>query len=422
MLQNSKSIFAQTIKYDEKVILYNSVYRKPLIWNKEKYINFLNGKYKDKDLEDLKKIHFLKVCEQEDDKCITNVRQYFIQNKMYIDTVYINVTNQCNLCCDYCLVGQHRKKEVLSFDTFNKFFKSIEEYVRKNKREIHFILYGGEPILEKRILVYVIDKLSTLDKSIIGIITNGTLLEIDLIKYLAKKGVYVNISLDGPAAITDFHRKFKDSKFSVYNRVAQNIEKIRIYMPEDYYALSVTITPNVLEKKEDFIEWIKDLKVKKLVYNLLRRTKITIEYGEYYIKATSLMQETYEKLNPYGIAESTTEQMIYFFKKSGIRMTNCAAMAGTEVTLDCDGRLYGCHGCYNEENYLGNSGQELKSIIKNNMHLKLPIFQKQCLECKAFAICGGGCFYLGEKDKYCLYMKTMTEWAAKEVWTKHMMM
>lgn len=418
MYRKRISVFAQTLEIEENQILFfNSIFRKPLVWDRNKYEKLLSETLNSEEISELEKIHFF-MSELEEEKLIGNVQKFYAENFKCIDTIYINITNNCNLSCNYCLVGKYRKKSTLSIANFKEFYKQILTYIEENTQEIRFILYGGEPFLEKEKLRYVINELSKLKNCTIGIITNGTLVDVDFIKYLGEKDVYLNVSVDGPLFITDSHRKFKNCLKSVYKTVEKNIQILSNYILEDRIALSITITPEVLENQDELIKWLIKTNVKKVVYNILRRTSITTKYKDYYYKVAELMEKTYNQLKQYGISEGITEQILYYFKKSGIRMTSCAAMAGTEVTLDCDGKLYCCHGCYSVDSFLGDATIELRSIEKRRMIDKLPIFREECKQCKAFAICGGKCYYEDEENEYCVFMNAMVEWVAKKLWLK----
>lgn len=67
-----------------------------------------------------------------------------------------------------------------------------------------------------------------------AITTNGSLLSLSIVEYLAEKNVSLTVSLDGPQNIHDRNRKFgvdgSGTFFSVYN----NLQRIREAFP-DYY-------------------------------------------------------------------------------------------------------------------------------------------------------------------------------------------
>lgn len=415
MAVEKQSIFAHVIENEDEIILYNSVYKKPVYWNKEKYTRYLSRKCDITELEDLYEIHFLIRNKCEDARIIETSQQFFCNTHEYIDLIYINLSNQCNLCCDYCLVESNKKNAYLEKRSFDNFYEKLEKYIEKNKLQVKFILYGGEPTLAMPILKYVVDKVSKINSATIGIVTNGTLLTEDVINYLKSQRIYINISLDGPQELNDKHRKFIRKANSVYDATFTSLSILKEKYLEDLYAISLTITPEVLECKEDVFKWLKEVKVNNVVYNILKNTDIVLEKEDYYTEVARFMQESYERLHCIGIKEGTTEQLISSARHSGIRLSNCAAMAGTELVLDSDGELYSCHGtCDSQTKFACQVGEHFGKKASK----LLPIYREKCWKCRAFAICGGKCYYINTAELFCGYMQSMADWAMQIVWNK----
>ena len=113
---------------------------------------------------------------------------------MNVKTVYIEITNRCNLNCRTCYnrSGLNRETKELTVEQIEAIISTLARYGAKR-----FLLSGGEPSLHSdfhRVLT-LIDKYP--DYSF-GIVTNGTNHDSLLIDYLCtRENVSLQISLDG---------------------------------------------------------------------------------------------------------------------------------------------------------------------------------------------------------------------------------
>ena len=127
----------------------------------------------------------------------------------------------CNLDCHYCyyLKKEHLYPEGESFRMPND---TLEEYIIQHinaspETVIRFSWHGGEPTILGlnyfRRIVALQRKHHPPDRSIVnGIQTNGTLLDEDWCRFLAREGFTVGLSLDGPPEMHDLYRVTKDQK------------------------------------------------------------------------------------------------------------------------------------------------------------------------------------------------------------------
>jgi len=127
----------------------------------------------------------------------------------------------CNLDCHYCY---YLKKEHLypEGETFQMTDETLEDYIVQHidaspEAVIRFSWHGGEPTVLGlnyfRRIVALQRKHQPPDRSIVnGIQTNGTLLDEDWCRFLAREGFTVGLSLDGPPEMHDLYRVTKDQK------------------------------------------------------------------------------------------------------------------------------------------------------------------------------------------------------------------
>ena len=106
-----------------------------------------------------------------------------------------HITHKCNLRCIHCY--QEDYKNDLSFEEIKKVFCDYLEYIKKNNFKGHIIITGGEPFLHPDFFKVI--SLFEENNITFGILTNGTLLDEDMVKRLKdfKNLSFVQISLDG---------------------------------------------------------------------------------------------------------------------------------------------------------------------------------------------------------------------------------
>ncbi|MBI4812191.1 radical SAM protein [Candidatus Falkowbacteria bacterium] len=179
---------------------------------------------------------------------------------MNIKTIWLFVTNQCNLDCTYCYIRKNPKDINL-----NTAYKIIDKLISDTFfNEYHVVLFGGEPLLKidliKKIVTYGYKKSEIKNKKItFSIYSNGTLMNEKNVKTLYKLGVGLDLSLDGIRESQDQERLFKNKKSS-FDIISQNIPTLLKYYPNSMVHACVTpANVKYLSKNIDFF-YNKDFK------------------------------------------------------------------------------------------------------------------------------------------------------------------
>ena len=179
---------------------------------------------------------------------------YHLDNKIQMLT--LQVTQQCNLRCNYCVYSgdyhnrQHSNNK-MSFETAKKAIDFLISHSNDN-RYISLGFYGGEPLIEfdliKRCIEYA--KVRGLGKELMfSITTNGTLMDDEIIEYLENNNVSLMISLDGPKEIQDKNRKFAFNNCGTFDKVMENVKRVKNKFPEYYKKIAFSA---VIDPKNDF--------------------------------------------------------------------------------------------------------------------------------------------------------------------------
>ncbi len=168
---------------------------------------------------------------------------------MRTETLYLEITNQCNLNCKTCYnrSGLNRVRKELSAEQVEGIIQTFLSYGLKR-----VLLSGGEPTLhtEFPLFLELPKKFPQLE---FGIVTNGTVLREDFLNAINQKKFTVQVSLDGSDEVSNaltrgvgnfqrtlsFIRRIESPKVPVRLKCVlsqQNLDKL-----EDFYALAVSL-------------------------------------------------------------------------------------------------------------------------------------------------------------------------------------
>jgi len=179
----------------------------------------------------------------------------------YIKQMTLEISQDCNLRCKYCLFGGHyyfrrsRSHVLMPYETAKAAVDYLHGIIQdRYQRDFCIGFYGGEPLLNfstiKSIVTYAKDKFEGW-KLRFAITTNGTLLTDDIINYLIMNNFSMVISLDGPSDIHDAKRRFADGRGS-FDIVMKNLK--RIHEKDEAYFKTIAIS----------IVWSRELPLEKI--------------------------------------------------------------------------------------------------------------------------------------------------------------
>ena len=147
---------------------------------------------------------------------------------MFLNSLSIILTEECNLACRYCYLTKKRYPRDLDEKTLKKALDIFFYFPPKDKS---IMFSGGEPLLNfgllKKAVIYLRKKEKNSASLInISLLTNGTLLDKNKIDFLSGCKVKTIISLDGPRATCDQNRIFADSHGeSCFKKIMENLKQ-----------------------------------------------------------------------------------------------------------------------------------------------------------------------------------------------------
>jgi uncharacterized protein len=176
-----------------------------------------------------------------------------------LQTLVVNVTNQCNLSCTYCYeygedkivdTANGRQPKFMSEETARA---SVEFMLRESRDNptAHMTFFGGETLMNfnvlKSTMEYARRRAAELGKGVdFSLTTNATLLRPDIIEFLADNGVGVTISIDGPQDVQDKFRVFNNGMGS-YDIALPRIKALLARHRSRPIGARVTLTSHTLD-------------------------------------------------------------------------------------------------------------------------------------------------------------------------------
>ena len=247
------SRYAHVYDLGDDVALYHSLRMKPVYLNKKAYEDlqawlagpFCNDyedapEYIRNEVNELVKFKILNHSEEDDEKVLKFVRSRIPAPA--VNVCYMITSEQCNLACKYCFLGNNDackrsnfSLENMSVETADKavdfFIKQIKLSgmdFEENKPVI--IFYGGEPLVNYEVLVYIAEKINSLrdvEKCVknleMSMVSNGLLLTEERALKLKELGVSIAISVDGFTEEANAMRVDVAGK-NVFNKILRTLD------------------------------------------------------------------------------------------------------------------------------------------------------------------------------------------------------
>ena len=361
-------------------------------------------------VEELVKSRILVRTTGEDDRVLAFVRSRIPRPD--VNVCYFILTEQCNLACKYCFLGNNDSEKRSHFlsehMTESIADEALDFFLRQLKNSDDnsgfdhpvIIFYGGEPLLNFPVLEHVAQKVNDLRKNEscmanaeLSVVTNGTLLDGETAKKLQALKVQIGISIDG------FSEKSNALRVDVanrpaYPRIIRALEVCRDLGIE--VSLSVTLNEETIQHGDDVLRLISDYKIKSLGFNIMMSSESFPLPTTYSERAAQFIIDQFVELRKRGIYEDRMMRKLKSFTKAKVYYSDCAATAGSQLVFAPNGRVGICHGCLHDKKFFITDVKDKGFLAKNDSLFSewanlTPINRADCQNCPALGICGGGC-------------------------------
>lgn len=318
------------------------------------------------------------------------------------------ITENCNFNCDYCFFGDsfNYTREIqnssMNIDVFEKIYHHIQNNYNKND-EISFAFYGGEPLLNFKLITQIVTKSKTLKPKIkFNMTTNGFLLNNEIIDFLVKEDFQIGISVDGFKEIHDKHRRTNMNQ-PTYDTIMEKIELIK-QRHNSFYSNNINFIAtafnledyNKIDESEQNQDKISLLTLatlppdlKRIHYLKEQKYKLNIHKNKQQNqKIINKLKRIIEKKTVSRDAETVKDLIRIHIRKKINHFGNSCLPGLDKVCVSAKGELYICEkldytlSIGNAKNWI--NLEKCKKIIIDLYNFKL----NNCINCWAHQICG----------------------------------
>lgn len=179
-----------------------------------------------------------------------------------LQSLVLNLTNQCNLSCQYCY--EYGEDKVATPEGKPKFMNeevakaSVDHLFAsaQGRRAVHITFFGGETLMNFPLLKWVVaygqEKARQTGQYLdFSLTTNGTLLSDPVIDFLVENDIGVTVSMDGAKESHDALRVFANGKGS-YDLIVPKVKALIARHKTRPIAARVTMTQQVTDVKAIF--------------------------------------------------------------------------------------------------------------------------------------------------------------------------
>jgi len=272
-------------------------------------------------------------------------------------------TLRCNHSCVYCYANRVPESAEGYDMTVETATKVVDFIFQSPASTITIEFTGGEPLLNFSIVKYIVEYSEKLNKKfkksvLYALVTNGVLLDRNMIEFFIDHNVGLCISLDGPKDVHDNNRKYLDGS-GTYDDVIKSIRLLHDAFKEKKIRQNFNLIPTIsryslLHWKEIVDEYV------KLDFRILRFKFVNyFGFAERFWKEIGYTPQEYlpvwEKAFDYCLeltrkGKPVIEQMGLYVTRKIIEMRDigfcelqvpCGAARG-QIVYNYDGGIYPC--------------------------------------------------------------------------------
>ncbi|KNY28938.1 radical SAM/SPASM domain-containing protein [Pseudobacteroides cellulosolvens] len=378
-----------------------------------------NNAMKEQDIETYKYISKLeKLIKSTDYLCDNGVQ--FTRKKAQVknladdtktcNTLWLSISHTCNMNCIYCFGqgGNYGGPEtMMSKETAKESIDLFFSKVDNNTKRIKVNFFGGEPLTNKKVLIYSVDYINkvAVKKGIkvkYLIDTNGTLLDDEIINVFIENNFEVIISIDGVEEIQNKNRplRIEGNSFEI---IMNNVRKLNRLNKK--VTARMTLTKDAMRnfKKSVFELWDRGFSYIffEMVSTSMSDLKVTGEDLEEFRQQLSEVAEVTYK----NIISGIDKEVLNLTKKFDIIHkrnigTECSYYSPYTLMFTPEGEIYNCFWMFGkEEHKIGTIKHGICKSVRDRVYKE----DDMCRACWAKRICGGGCLckeitHSGEKE------------------------
>lgn len=394
------SPFVYKLEFGDVVCLFHSLTLKKVYLEKKEFEELTSAIKNNKisqNLEKLKQLEFVVEDDYNKHSKIKEVTSRFAIEEPKPALSYIVLTDECNFRCKYCYVEnaiQERKRYFMNEEQA----KLVVEIIKNNSKNVKsykVIFYGGEPLLNSKILKYIVENLEAINKNKFkfSIVTNGSLVNEEIANYFKEHNFNVGISLDGWRELNKdrVYKNGEETFFDVLKAIAI-LKKVGITP-----GISCTVTKHNFYLLPQIVDFFYQLGVKGIGFNLI----LDSTNKEFAVENPKLLAyylfKAFERASELGIYEDRVgrRRAKPLFEEKP-RFYDCPAYGG-QIFFSPKSTLGPCQAFCTGDKYQEEMKKdfvvEKSEVMWEWIKIGGPLKNEKCWDCPAIGICGGSCAY-----------------------------
>jgi len=331
-----------------------------------------------------------------------------------INTVFVMTGYECNLSCKYCMQSDVRNSKPLKMSNIPLVADYLEAIAARQEESFNVHFYGGEPLLYLDEIKQLVERLKRVSNINFSMVSNGTLITDEVLRYLNENDFGVCVSWDGRNVLetrgVDVLKENPNilkldllqisavlSSKAYFSDILQELTKYQAQYKQahDRY---INFNIDLIQQHGSMDESLLDLDLARID----REMKYMIQE---YDKSMKGQEHEIFAARLIGMWISTAQHSVWrMFRNTEYSRSMVRCHNGyTTLNMDLSGRLYQCHN--DEDSFVGTVEDSYDYILENVMSQDNTKENcKVCKNCPAVYICNCGCIKIDQDARasgYC---------------------
>lgn len=325
-----------------------------------------------------------------------------------VNKIFVILGSACNMNCSYCV--QQSTPMPLPTSPTDSFFKFIRKAcLNITPEKLNLVFFGGEPLLYFDIIQDIVTKIKDLNIEY-SIITNGKLLDIDIITFLNEHNIRVSVSWDGNAS-----------------NVTRGYDVVKDKLHELLHVKHLGVS-GVLSGCTSVSSLLNDFQQLDDLYFAQNRKHIEVNIDD--LIPTNTMGSKVGVVDCNSVAEDVAtivDNVMRMETKPYVKYSYLQSMFNTllfkppftggigkcrngtfTLNIDLSGNLYSCHNVHQPIGSIdGDYAKYYATIVSTSETFRNA---DTCLQCYVKDLCRGGCKLINKSDReagYCELKKAL---------------
>ncbi|MBZ0215477.1 MAG: quinohemoprotein amine dehydrogenase maturation protein [Fimbriimonadaceae bacterium] len=324
-----------------------------------------------------------------------------------LSTIVLTVNSGCNLSCTYCYKEDLTTPDQGNRMDFETAVKSFELLLKqaKDRERVNLVFFGGEPLTNMPLIRQMVDYAEQRGREVgklidFSLTTNATLLTEENVAYMDAHRFAITVSMDGPKALHDKHRKMVNGKGS-YDLVSRKARMLLERYRSRPVGVRVTLTRGVTDVLAIHNHLKNDLGFFEVGFSPATSGDVTEfnltdeELHRVFQDMKALGRQYVDAaLRGVNIGFSNMHQLMTDLAEGTKKAIPCGAGVGM-LAVDGDGDIHLCH------RFVGSKQDSFGNVDDGIDKVGLGAFVEEaqdknsraCGTCRIRNICAGGCYH-----------------------------